>query len=281
MRTPVAIIGGSGLVGKYLMREWPSDQVLGFSSHDVDIRDSAKVDRLVSDCRPEWIILAAAYTDVDGCELNPQRATLTNYQGALHVAEAADRYGSKLLFLSSDYVFDGEKNTPYGVDDPRNPQCEYGRGKAMAEVRIQQVMPAACIVRTSWVFGIGGKCFPNTILGLAASGKELEVVDDQRGSPTYARDLARAIVELCRRQASGIVHVTNSGDCTWFEFASQMIRRAGLSTIIRPTTSDKFVRPAQRPKYSVLSSRSLSQWGIQMPSWQQALEDYMKERAAG
>lgn len=278
MRMRVAVIGASGLVGKYLLREWKDDEVLGFSSKDVDIREGAQVETLVEHCRAEWIVLAAAYTDVDGCELNPQLARLTNYTGALKVAEAARQFGSKLLFLSTDYVFDGAKNAPYETDDPRNPKSEYGRSKASAEAAITEVLPSACIVRTSWVFGTGGTCFPDTILKLASSRRELEVVSDQRGCPTYARDLSRSIIQLCRRSAKGIVHATNSGDCTWFEFASEIIRLAGLNTVVRPTTSDKFVRPAERPKYSVLSSRSLTQYGIHMPTWQQALRDYLAER---
>jgi dTDP-4-dehydrorhamnose reductase len=135
-------------------------------------------------------------------------------------------------------------------------------------------------VRSSWLFGTGGKCFPDTILKLAATRKELDVVDDQRGSPTYSVDLARGIMQLCRNQATGIVHATNAGDCTWFEFARQIVAEAGLSTTVRPTTSDKFVRPAQRPQYSVLSPHSLHACHITMPSWQDALRRYLAERAA-
>jgi dTDP-4-dehydrorhamnose reductase len=274
----VAIIGASGLVGKYLLREWDADEVVGLSSKDVDIRDRTRVEAVLDESRPDWVVLAAAYTDVDGCEIDPQRAFDVNCGGALNVAEATQQSGSKLLFLSTDYVFDGEKTTPYETGDLRNPKSVYGHTKADAEVRISELLPRACIVRTSWVFGTGGRCFPETILKLAASRSELEVVNDQRGSPTYARDLSRAIVQLCRQGAEGIVHVTNTGDCTWFDFAVEIVRQAGLSTVVRPTTTEEFPRPAPRPKYSVLSPASLARYGIPMPRWQTALSAYRAER---
>jgi dTDP-4-dehydrorhamnose reductase len=141
-------------------------------------------------------------------------------------------------------------------------------------------LPDACILRTSWLFGVGGKCFPDTILKFASSRHEIDVVDDQRGSPTYAPDLARAIIQLCRKGAAGIVHVTNSGECSWFEFAREIMKGAGLHTIIQPTTSEKFARPAERPEYSVLSPSSLTQYGLTMPHWKNALQHYLSARQA-
>jgi dTDP-4-dehydrorhamnose reductase len=140
------------------------------------------------------------------------------------------------------------------------------------------LVPDCSIVRTSWLFGVGGKCFPNTILKLAANRPALDVVDDQRGCPTYVVDLARAIPQLCRQNAGGIVHVTNAGDCTWFEFAREIVRSAGLSTTVRPVTSAQMARPAPRPAYSVLSGARLRQLGIEMPSWRDALRRYLEER---
>ena len=154
----------------------------------------------------------------------------------------------------------------------------YGRTKAEAEIKLLELMPDCCIVRTSWLFGIGGKCFPDTILKLAASRPALDVVNDQRGCPTYAVDLARAIVQLCRKNASGIVHVTNAGDCTWFEFAQEIVRSAGLATTVRPVSSQQMARPAPRPAYSVLSPTRLQALGIEMPSWHDALQRYLEER---
>jgi dTDP-4-dehydrorhamnose reductase len=223
-------------------------------------------------------VLAAAYTDVDGCERNPDLAFAVNRDGAANVATAAKLVGARLVFLSSDYVFDGKKTTPYEIGDARNPQSVYGRTKAEAEIKLLELMPNCCIARTSWLFGTGGKCFPDTILKLAAIRPALDVVNDQSGCPTYARDLARAITQLCRKNATGIVHVTNTGNCTWFEFAQEIVRSKGLAATVRPVSSEQMARPAPRPAYSVLSPTRLQALGIEMPSWRDALKRYLEER---
>jgi dTDP-4-dehydrorhamnose reductase len=274
----VTIFGATGLLGKALMREWYGDTVIGLGSRDADIRSEQDVQRTVALHRPESIVLAAAYTDVDGCETNRDLAFAVNCEGAANVAKAAAENGSKLLFLSTDYVFDGRKQSPYEVDDPIAPQSVYGHSKAEAEAKIRAILPAACILRTSWVFGIGGKCFPDTILKLATTRQELDVVNDQRGCPTYTIDLARIIIQLCRSGATGTVHATNSGECTWFDFACDLVRGAGLATQVRPTSSDKFIRPAKRPAYSVLSSASLRPYAMTVPTWQDAVRRYLEER---
>jgi dTDP-4-dehydrorhamnose reductase len=274
----VMIFGASGLLGKALMREWKGDEVVGLSSRDVDIRDAQRVLQVVREARPDWIVLSAAYTDVDGCESNRELAFSVNRDGAGKVAEAARQTGARLLFLSSDYVFDGKKSSPYEVSDAQNPQSIYGKSKAEAEVRLLEIVPDCCIVRTSWLFGMDGKCFPDTILRLAANRPALDVVNDQRGCPTYTEDLAKAIVELCSKAASGIVHVTNQGDCTWFEFARKIVGQAGLTTEVRPVSSQQMARPAPRPAYSVLSAKSLQELGVSMPGWQDALRRYMAKR---
>lgn len=274
----VTTFGATGLLGKALVREWAEDEVTALGSHHVDIRSEEQVLRMVTQHRPEWIILAAAYTDVDGCETHRDLAFDVNCQGAANVAQAAARHGSRLIFLSTDYVFDGNQRMPYEIDDAISPQSVYGKSKAAAEQEIRKILPQACILRTSWVFGVDGKCFPDTILKLAGSRDHLEVVNDQRGCPTYTVDLARAIIQLCRKEASGIVHATNEGDCTWFDFASAIVKAAGLKTRVLPTSSERFVRPAPRPKYSVLSRASLAPYGISMPSWQNALARYLEER---
>lgn len=274
------ILGASGLLGQALMREWSGDDIIGLSSRDVDIRDAHKVYEVVENARPEWIVLAAAYTDVDGCESHQNLAFAVNRDGAVNVAHAAKRTGAKLLFLSSDYVFDGTKTSPYEADDARNPQSVYGRSKAEAEIRLKEVLPECCVARTSWLFGTGGKCFPDTILKLAASRPALDVVSDQRGCPTYSVDLARALVQLCRKGTSGIVHVTNAGNCSWFEFAREIVTGAGFATEVRPTSTQQMARPAPRPAYSVLSATSLQRYGIIMPAWQDALGRYLQERKA-
>jgi dTDP-4-dehydrorhamnose reductase len=281
----VTIFGATGMLGKALMRQWrddaDADEVTGLGSAQADIRDSAQVENAIRQSKPDWIVLSAAYTDVDGCELNPILASAVNTSGAVNVAQAAAKAGARLLFVSTDYVFDGTKSTPYETSDPRNPINAYGRSKADAEEKILNILPDACIVRTSWLFGPGGKCFPDTILKLAAKlpeGEFATVVNDQRGCPTYTLDLADAIVALCKSSARGIIHCTNRGECSWFDFAVEIIAQAGLKTVVRPTTSEKFVRPAPRPKYSVLSWASLAQCGIEMRPWQQTLSSYLFER---
>jgi dTDP-4-dehydrorhamnose reductase len=274
----VMIFGATGLLGQALLRAWREDEVIGLGSRDVDIRDAARVHEAVQSANPQWIVLSAAYTNVDQCESDPEFAFAVNRDGAMNVAEAAKRVGSKLLFLSSDYVFDGKKTTPYETNDGRNPQSVYGRSKAEAEIRLLEALPDCCIARTSWLFGSGGKCFPDTILKLAASRLSIDVVNDQRGCPTYSADLAGAMIQLCRKDASGIVHVTNRGECSWYEFASEIVAEAGLSTQVRPVSSQEISRPAPRPAYSVLSATSLHRYGIEMPVWKDALRRYLKER---
>jgi dTDP-4-dehydrorhamnose reductase len=274
----ITVFGATGLLGNALMRESATDQIAGLNSKDADIRDPGAIAQALAGTRPDWIILAAAYTDVDGCESNPTLAFAVNRDGAINVARAAKKIHARLLFLSTDYVFDGTKTTPYETTDKRAPQTVYGKTKAEAELRLAEILPDCCIVRTSWVYGTGGKCFPDTILNLAATRPELNVVNDQRGSPTYTIDLARAILQLCRQNATGIVHVTNAGDCTWYDFAQEIIGAAGLPAAVNPVSSEAFPRPAKRPAYSVLSPVSREKLGINMPDWHDALARYLEER---
>jgi dTDP-4-dehydrorhamnose reductase len=274
----VLIFGATGMLGKALTRQWSGEEVVGLGSSQADIRKPEQVGRVVEEAKPDWIVIAAAYTDVDGCETNPTLAGSVNTLGAANVAQAATDAGARLVFISTDYVFDGKKTSPYEASDQRNPINVYGKTKAGAEQKILEILPDCCIVRTSWLFGPGGKCFPDTILKLAETRSEIDVVNDQRGCPTYTFDLADAIITLCRADARGIIHCTNSADCTWYEFAAEILRQAGSQIRVRPTTSERFVRPAERPKYSVLSSASLDPYGISMRPWQQTLPDYLQQR---
>ncbi|MGO9402231.1 MAG: dTDP-4-dehydrorhamnose reductase [Terriglobales bacterium] len=276
----VTLFGASGLLGQDLVKELSEEQLTALSVEDVDLRDHARVRGIVRESRPEWILLLAAYTDVDGCESNRDLAFAVNCDGAVNVAEAAREAGSRLLFVSTDYVFDGSKRSPYQTSDARNPASVYGESKARAEERLLQILPEVCIARTSWLFGHGGKCFPATILKLASTRPEISVVNDQRGSPTFTRDLAPALVQLCRLSARGIVHVTNSGNCTWYEFACEIVRMSGLPSIVKPVTTAEFPRPARRPAYSVLSPDSLHAYNIHMPEWQDALRRYLASAPA-
>ncbi len=286
----VTLFGASGLLGQELVRALSSeqrssdqrrnDQLTALTSRNADLRDPARVDQAIRESRPDWVILAAAYTDVDGCEKNPDLAFAVNHQGAVHVAQSARAAGARLLFVSTDYVFDGAKAAPYESDDPRNPINVYGKTKAQAEEQVLSLLPDVCLVRTSWLFGPGGKCFPATILKLATpkpenAAPQLSVVNDQRGSPTFTADLAAAIAQLCHQGTRGIVHATNSGDCTWYDFAKEIIRARELTATVNPVTTAEFPRPARRPAYSVLSPKSLHSAGIQMPTWQNALQRYL------
>ena len=290
------LFGASGLLGQELVHELSGNELSGnersgeqltaLSAEDADLRDHARVRDVIRDSRPDWILLSAAYTDVDGCESNRDLAFAVNCEGAVNVAEAAREAGSRLMFLSTDYVFDGSKGSPYQTNDARNPTSVYGESKARAEERLLEILPEVCIARTSWLFGHGGKCFPATILKLASTRPdisvvpEISVVNDQRGSPTFTRDLASALVKLCRASASGIVHVTNSGNCTWYEFAAEIVRASGMRTKVKPVTTAEFPRPARRPAYSVLSPDSLHAYNIHMPEWQDALRRYLASAPA-
>lgn len=276
----ITLLGASGLLGQDLVQALSEEQLAPLSSRDADIRDNARTEQVIRDSRPDIVILSAAYTDVDGCETNRELAFAVNHQGAVNVASAARTAGARLIFLSSDYVFDGAKTSPYEIDDTRHPINLYGETKARAEQQLLEILPDVCIVRTSWLFGHGGKCFPATIMRLATPKLEnatpqLSVVNDQRGSPTFTRDLASAIAQLCNQGAQGIIHATNSGDCTWHEFAREIVRISGLPATVKPVSTAEFPRPARRPPYSVLSPASLHALGIRMPSWQDALQRYL------
>jgi len=277
----VLILGATGLLGRVLLEEWHTDDVRGLGSCNADIRDRSQLHSNFADFRPECTVLAAAYTDVDGCESDQKRTQDVNCMGAANVAHECKESGSRLLFVSTDYVFDGAKSIPYETNDEMNPISAYGRSKADAEKLVHEILPQACIVRTSWIFGANGRCFPNTILNVAEAGKKLSVVDDQIGRPTYNRDLARAIVRLCRLEAQGKIHASNSGSCSWHEFACHLLRATGFADLpVEAIHTEALSRPARRPMHSVLSLDSLEALGIQMRPWQDAVADYISERKA-
>jgi dTDP-4-dehydrorhamnose reductase len=275
----VLVIGATGLLGRVLLEAGDDIQITGASSRDADIRNPDQLTQLIARRRPEWTVLAAAYTDVDGCEKNPEHCNDVNYRGALNVARATAAAGSKLLFVSTDYVFDGTSTRPYEPDDTVCPMNVYGHSKALAEEGIRQILPDACIVRTSWLFGAVGNCFPNKILELAQSRSSISVVADQIGCPTFNRDLSHIILRLMHSGAGGTVHATNSNPCSWYEFAKAILKTAGKTDVaVTPVGTENFPRPARRPKYSVLSTVSLAGFGIYPRPWQETLKDYFLDR---
>ncbi len=220
-------------------------------------------------------MLGKDLADVDGSERNPDLAFAVNRDGTRNVSVVAHELGVKLCYLSTDYVFDGASNRPYEPDDPVHPLNAYGASKAAGERAVQEEAGPWLILRTSWLFGAARVSFPEKILEAANSQPELKVVADQTGSPTYTKDLASAIRELVRLDAHGILNITNSGTCSWFEFAKETLQRAGRSTPVFPITSAEAGRPARRPAYSVLSPKASATCGIALRSWQEALQVYL------
>jgi dTDP-4-dehydrorhamnose reductase len=274
----VLLIGANGMLGKDLVREWKDDELIPATSRDADVRSYEEVERLITGTRPDWVLLTAAYTDVDGSERDPDAAFAVNASGTENVARLVGKYGGKLLYISTDYVFDGRGTRPYEPGDAVAPINVYGESKARGERAVQDHLKAWCIVRTSWLFGAHGASFPEKILRAAETRPELSVVADQVGSPTYTRDLAAAICSLVHADASGIVSVTNAGTCSWFEFALEILRQAGKSAIpVKPIDTVQAARAAKRPAYSVLSPAALHALGINVRHWHAALADYLDE----
>jgi dTDP-4-dehydrorhamnose reductase len=273
----ILIIGSNGLLGSDLVEDWTCDVIIPANFHVADIREPEQVRRLVTRERPDWVILTAGYTDVDGSERNPDLAFAVNRDGTKNVSLVARELGVKLCYLSTDYVFDGTSNRPYEPDDAMHPLNVYGASKAAGERAVQEEAGRWLIIRTSWLFGASKISFPEKILQAADSLPELRVVADQVGSPTYTKDLATAIRELVRLDAHGVLNITNSGTCSWFEFAKEILQRAGRSTPISPITSDQAGRLAARPAYSVLSPKALASYGIALRSWKEAVQAFLED----
>jgi dTDP-4-dehydrorhamnose reductase len=269
------------MLGADLLDEWQSDELIPADRAQADLRDFPQVEKLVLRVRPEWIVLAAAYTDVDGCERNPQLAFAVNQTGVENVARAARLAAARVFFVSTDYVFDGKSTRPYETTDPVSPLNVYGASKAAGETALSKSQVAWCVARTSWLFGVHGASFPEKILRAAETRPELSVVSDQIGSPTYTRDLARVIRALLSRDVRGFVHITNQGTCSWFDFAREILSQSGRESIpVLPISTDQAARPARRPNYSVLSPASLHAFGIRTRPWQEALRAFLKEKSA-
>ncbi len=254
-------------------------EVLGVDLPELDITRREQTQEVIAAHRPDTVINLASWTDVDGCESQRERAFGVNAQGALHVAQACAAARVRLIHLSTDYVFDGTSPIPYTEGDPPRPLNVYGESKLRGESGVQEAGGNYLVLRTAWLFGSHGKNFVDTILRLSSRQTEIRVVNDQKGTPTYTRDLCRAIELLVGLEERGIIHVTNSGACTWFEFAGKILalkHPAASSVRLVPISSAELGRPAKRPANSVLDcSRFERITGWKMRSWEEGLKEYL------
>jgi dTDP-4-dehydrorhamnose reductase len=276
----VLVTGANGILGRALAERLAGAHTLFlWGREEADLVDEAQVRSAARGIEFDAIVHAAAMTDVDRCESEPELAMRVNRDGTGHAAALARERGAHLVAISTDYVFDGTKGSPYLEEDPPGPMNAYGRSKLAGEEAAKRSGAKCLIVRTSWLYGPGGRNFVDTISAKLAQGSRLEVVDDQRGSPTYSRDLAHGIELLLRRGAVGTVHATNSGTTTWYGFALEIARLLGSQTPVLPTTSERFVRPARRPASSVLSgARFRAITGESLRGWEEALRHYLTTR---
>ena len=260
----VLVTGSNGMLATDLvdsLRDAGVTDLLLVDRDQLDICDASAVDKTVADV--DVVINCAAYTAVDAAEEDEGTAFEINATGAGNLAEACARHGARLVHISTDYVFAGDASEPYSEDAEPNPAGAYGRTKAAGEQAVRASGADALVVRTAWLYGRGGPCFPKTIARLVSERGSISVVDDQIGQPTWTRDVSAFIVRLLEADApAGIYHATSAGKCSWFDFATAIIASAGLSGAVEPTTSDKFPRPAPRPAWSVLGHDAHEALGI-------------------
>jgi dTDP-4-dehydrorhamnose reductase len=274
----ILVLGHKGMLGSDLMlRLAAAHEMTGIDIGDFDITAEDDCARVISERSPEVVINAAAYTDVDGCETNRERCFAVNAGGVKNVALACRGRGIRIVHFSTDYIFDGRKETPYVETDPPAPLNVYGASKLEGERFLEAFSDHWLLIRTAWLYGQNGKNFVKTILEKSFTVKTLDVVDDQIGAPTYAWDLAAAVGLLIDGGREGIFHLTNRGRCSWYEFACKILEYAGKTGVsVRPIRSQVLARSAVRPAWSVLSSRKFSEeTGKTMRSWQTALQDYL------
>jgi dTDP-4-dehydrorhamnose reductase len=274
----ILITGADGQLGKELTRRISqSYSVITLGRKEMEITKQEDVEQNILKYKPKIVIHTAAFTKVDQCEIDRKQAFEVNCLGTGYVAQAASKIGARMFYISSDYVFDGQKCSPYSESDLPNPQSIYGMSKWLGE-RLVLYLTEGSVIRTSWLYGHEGNNFVKTMLELAKQKKEIRVVNDQIGSPTYVKDLAEAILELLDKK-NGIYHVSNSGSCTWYEFAQSILTEAGYnSKIVHPITTEEFGALAPRPNYSVLGHQSLHNENVQIPRfWYEALKEFIRK----
>jgi len=274
------ITGAGGMLGQALRRALgESHEVVALSRPQLDVTDLAAVREALARWAPDIVIHAAAWTDVDGCQRDPDRAFRVNALGSRNVALGCQAVGAACCYISSDYVFDGTKVEPYTEFDRPNPISVYGVSKLAGERAVRALTPRHWIVRTAWLYGPGGRNFVRTLLARARDGEDLRVVDDQIGSPTYAPDLAQAIARLIREPRYGLWHLTNSQSCTWYDFAAAILENTGQTGVrLEPILSKDLDRPAPRPRNSALRNYCWEQEGWPpLRRWPDALRDYLAD----
>lgn len=276
----IAVTGAKGMLGQdfcYFLKQ-KNITPIEWDLPELDVTDVERAIEAINRAKPDVIVHFAGYTDVDGAEKEKAKAYAVNTQGTWAVAIAAKESKATLLYMSTDYVFDGKKGSAYLESDNPNPINYYGLTKFLGERVIIQQLKKYFIVRTSWLYGKNGKNFISTILNIAKEKESLEVVNDQVGAPTYTKDLCEPLSKLINSELYGIYHITNSGMCSWFSFANTIIKETGLNNKISPITSDKINRPAKRPQYSVLENKNYQQFFKEpLRPWNEALKDFIKE----
>jgi dTDP-4-dehydrorhamnose reductase len=276
----ILVTGAAGQLGRDVVRaaQRAGHEVSGYDRRQLDITESDALKRAVDADRPQVVINCAAYTDVDGAEADPDGAMEVNAIGAGRVAAAAERASALVVHVSSDYVFDGRRGQPYLEDDEANPLSEYGRSKLAGEHAVAEASRDHAIVRSSWLFGLGGRNFVETMLRLADERGEVAVVTDQVGCPTWTGHLAEALIEICAGPSRGVCHLAADGECSWHAFAVEIFRQGGVECELREQRTAELGRPAPRPAYSVLRSRRSDT--PRLPHWVDGLSGYLAQRAA-
>ncbi len=276
----VLVTGASGQLGYDVVKRLKESNIecLGTSINDLDITVEEKVKKFISDYIPDVVIHCAAYTKVDKAEDENEMCHKINVLGTKYVAEASREIDAKMVYISTDYVFDGEGNNPFGVKDKPKPINYYGQTKYDGELEVQRILNKYFIIRISWVFGSNGNNFVKTMLKLGKERDEISVVADQFGSPTYTYDLAELLAKIIQTEKYGIYHATNEGYCSWHEFACEIFKQAGIDVKVNPIRTEDYPTKANRPKNSRLDKNSLVQ--SEMPllrCWKQSVGDYISK----
>lgn len=277
----VLVTGVKGQLGYDVVNELKKNnlEAVGVDIEEMDITDKAAVDKVITEANVDAVIHCAAYTAVDAAEDNMELCRRVNADGTRNIAEVCKKLDIKMMYISTDYVFDGEGERAWEPDDEREPLNAYGISKYEGEIAIEDNLDKYFIVRIAWVFGVNGKNFIKTMLNLGKTHDTITVVSDQIGSPTYTYDLAVLLVQMIQSDKYGIYHATNEGLCSWYEFAKEIFKQAGMDNVnVIPVSSEEYKAKAKRPHNSRMSKDKLEENGFnRLPSWQDALERYLKE----